>query len=116
MLDLGLKLDGSPAGDLAKLISLLQGSAYSHFLPFIDEKVLIPHDLLQEINILFGEELHVVQGCFVLFYECFDLFLTILDNLFRVIVVIYDIVELDLNGFHYGFNFLLHCFHLSPQV
>ena len=52
----------------------------------------------------------------MLFDECFDLLLTILDDLFRVIVVIYDIVELDLNGFHYGFDFLLHGLHLSPQV
>jgi hypothetical protein len=43
----------------------------------------------------------------MLFNECFDLFLTILDDLLWVILVINGVLELDLNGSHYGFDFLL---------
>jgi len=52
----------------------------------------------------------------MLLNECFDLFLTILDDLFRVILVINGVLELDLNGSHYGFDFLLQGLHLSPQI
>ena len=113
-MDLALKLNCSSAADLAKLISLLQGSAYSHRIPIPYETVLIPHDLLQKIYILLREDLHVVQRGFVLFNECLNLLLTILNDFFRVILVIYCVLELDLNGSHNGFDFLLQGLHLSP--